>query len=95
MFVCAASIIYKAAFTLTSTGTATEENHDVFSIFFFFFTDTDLSQDSKGKQGTILFSSLLHFQEHSDIYLQFCIMFNTYKYFMCVGKAEIHDVRLI
>ena len=34
MFVCAASIIYKAAFTLISTGTPTEENH-VFSICFF------------------------------------------------------------
>ena len=65
MFVRAASTIYKAAFILISTGTPTEENHDFFSICFF-FTGTDVSEDSKGKQGTILFGSLYHFHEHSD-----------------------------
>ena len=79
MFVCAASIIYNVVFILISTGTPTEENHDIFSISFFFI-DTDVSQGSKGKQGIILFSSLYHFHEHSDIYLQFCIMFNAYSY---------------
>ena len=38
----------------------------------FFFTDTDNSQDSRGKEGTIFYSTLplppVH--EHSDIYLQ-------------------------
>ena len=82
MFVCTASIIYKAA----TTGAPTEENHVFF--YLFFFTDTDVSHDSKEKQGTI-FSSLYHFYEHSDIDLQFCITF------MCVGKTEIYDGRLI
>ena len=61
MFVCAASITYKVAFILISTGTPTEENHNIFSICCFFFYRYWLSQDSKGKQGTILFSSLYHF----------------------------------
>ena len=54
----------------------------------FFSTDTDVSQNSKGKQGTILFSSLYHFHKHSDIYLQFCIMFNTYKHLCVLGKQK-------
>ena len=83
MFVCAASIIYKAVFILILTGTSTEERH----VFFVFFADTDVSQDSKGKQGTILFGSLYHFHEHSDIYLQFRIMFNTYKH-LCVSRKQ-------
>ena len=36
MFICAASIICKAPFILISTGTPTEENHNLFSICFFF-----------------------------------------------------------
>ena len=87
MFVCAASIIYKVAFILISTRTPTEENHDVFFICFF-FTDTDVLKNSKGKQGTILFSSFYHFHEHSDMYLQFCIMFNTYKHLCVLGKQK-------
>ena len=87
MFVCATSIIYKAAFILISTGTSTEESHDIFSIFFF-FTDTDVLQDSKEKQGTILYRSLYHFHELSDIYLQFCIIFNTYKQLCVSGKQK-------
>ena len=87
MFVYAASIIYKAVFILISTGTPTEGNHSIFSISFL-FTDTDVSQDSKGKQGTILFSSLYHLHKHSDIYLQFCIMFNTYKHLCVLGKQK-------
>ena len=87
MFVCAASIIYNVVFILISTGTPTEENHDIFSIFLF-FTETDVSQDSKGKQGTILFSSFDHFHEHSDIYLQFCIMFNIHKHLWELGKQK-------
>ena len=86
MFVCAASIIYKTTFKLISAVTPTEENHYVF--FMLFFTDTDVSQNSKGKQGTILFSSLYHFHKHSDIYLQFCIMFNTYKHLCVLGKQK-------
>ena len=65
MFLCTASIIYKAAFILISTGASTEENHDVF-LYVFFFTDTDASQDRKRNQGTI-FGSFYHFHEHSDI----------------------------
>ena len=48
----------------------------IWNIFFlsgFSFTDTDDSQDSRGREGTIFYSSLplppAH--EHSDIYLQF------------------------
>ena len=48
-------------------------------IFFFLsgfsFTDTDYSQDSRGREGTIFYSTLplppAH--EHSDIYLQLCM----------------------
>ena len=87
MFVCAVSIIYKVVFVLISTGTPTEENHDIFSISFFFFTDTDFSQGSKRKQGIILFSSLYHFHEHSDIYFQLCIMF-THKHLCVLGKQK-------
>ena len=85
MFVCAASIIYEVVFILISTGTPTEM---IFLPSVFFFPDTDVSQDSKGKHGTILFSSLYHFHKHSDIYLQFCIMFNTYKHLCVLGKQK-------
>ena len=41
----------------------------------FSFTDTDDSQDSRGREGTIFYSTLplplVH--EHSDIYLQLCM----------------------
>ena len=51
----------------------------LFLVFFFLsgfsFTDTDDSQDSIGREGTIFFSTLplptAH--EHSDIYLQLCM----------------------
>ena len=85
MFVCTASIIYRAAFILISAGAPTEKNHNFF--FCFFFTDTDVSHGSKGKQGTI-FGSLYHFHEYSDIDLQFCIMFNTYKHLCVLGKQK-------
>ena len=49
MSVCAASITYITAFILILTGTPTEEDHDIFCIYFL-FTDTDVWQDSKGKQ---------------------------------------------
>ena len=93
MFVSTASIIYKVAFILILTGAPTEENHDAFSICFFFFTDTDASQDSKGKQGTI-FGSLYHFHEHSDIDSQFCIMFNTYKH-LCVSEKQKYTMAVL
>ena len=40
----------------------------------FSFTDTDNSQDSRGREGTIFYSTLLlpPTHEHSDIYLQLC-----------------------
>ena len=56
--------------------------------FFFFlsgfsFTDTDDSQDSRGREGTIFYSTLplppAH--EHSDIYLQLC-MWDDYHVFL-------------
>ena len=53
-------------------------NKTLFLFFFlsgFSFTETDDSQDSRGKEGTIFYSTLplppAH--EHLDIYLQFCI----------------------
>ena len=46
----------------------------VFFLSEFSFTDTDNSQDSRGREGTIFYSTLplppAH--EHSDIYLQLC-----------------------
>ena len=56
------------------------EYGEILCIFFFFlsgfsFTDTDDSQGSRGRQGTI-FSSTLPLptaHEHSDIYLQLCM----------------------
>ena len=48
-----------------------------------FFTDTDDSQDSRGREGTIFYSTLplppAH--EHSDIYLQLC-MWDDYHVFL-------------
>ena len=57
------------------------------SCFFFLsgfsFTDTDDSQDSRGREGTIFYSTLplppAH--EHSDIYLQLC-MWDDYHIFL-------------
>ena len=56
----------------------TEVNYTGEDNFFFLsgfsFTDTDDSQDSRGREGTIFYSTLpippAH--EHSDIYLQLC-----------------------
>ena len=49
----------------------------------FFFTDTGDSQDSRGREGTIFYSTLplppAH--EHSDIYLQLC-MWDDYHVFL-------------
>ena len=49
-----------------------------FSFFFlsgFSFTDTDDAQDSRGREGTIFYSTLPlpPAYEHSDIYLQLCM----------------------
>ena len=48
---------------------------DFFSLSGFSFADTDNSQDSRGREGTIFYSALplppAH--EHSDIYLQLCM----------------------
>ena len=48
-----------------------------------FFTDTNNSQDSKGREGTIFCSTLplLPAHEHWDIYLQLC-MWNDYYVFL-------------
>ena len=55
---------------------------DFFSIRVF-FTDTNNSQDSKGREGTIFCSTLplLPAHEHWDIYLQLC-MWNDYYVFL-------------
>ena len=58
-------------------------NHATMKIFFFFlsgfcFTDTDDSQDSRGREGIIFYSTLplplAH--EQSDIYLQLCMWYD-------------------
>ena len=57
----------------------TPQNHRLMFVFFFlsgfFFTDTDDSQYSRGREGAIFYSTLplppAH--EHWDIYLQFCM----------------------
>ena len=56
-------------------------------VFFFsirvFFTDTDDSQDSRGREGTIFYSTLTFSPtyEHRDIYLQLC-MWDDYHVFL-------------
>ena len=49
-------------------------NIDIFFLSGFSFTDTDNSQDSRGREGTIFYSTLPHppAHEHSNIYLQLC-----------------------
>ena len=58
-------------------------NVTFFSLSGFSFTNTDDSQDSKGREGTIFYSTLplppAH--EHWDIYLQFC-MWDDYHVFL-------------
>ena len=60
---------------------------NVLALFFFsikvFFTGTDDSQDSKGREGTIFYSSipLPPAHEHWDIYLQLC-MWDDYYVFL-------------
>ena len=48
--------------------------YSIFVLLGFSFTDTDNSQDSRGREGTIFYSTLplpsVH--KHSDIYLQLC-----------------------
>ena len=85
MFVSAASRICKVVLIQISTGTPIEENHDTFSIFLFHRYWRFTGQ--QGKTGNRL-SSLYHFHEHSDIYLQFCIMFNKYKHSCVLGKQK-------
>ena len=50
-----------------------------------FFTDTDNSQDSRAREGTIFYSTLpiLPAHKHWDIYLQLC-MWNDYHVFLIV-----------
>ena len=54
-------------------------------VFFYkvFFTDTDDSQDSRGREGTIFYSTLplASAHEHWDIYLQLC-MWDDYHVFL-------------
>ena len=54
-------------------------------VFFFsirvFFTDTDDSQDSRGREGTIFYSTLPLPPAHWDIYLQLC-MWDDYHVFL-------------
>ena len=53
----------------------TNKQQEFFFLSGFSFTDTDESQDSKGREGTIFYSTLLlpPAHEHSDIYLQLCM----------------------
>ena len=53
---------------------------DIYFLFFFFlpgfsFIETDDSQDSRGRERTIFYSTLplSPADEHSDIYLQLCM----------------------
>ena len=50
-------------------------HYGIFFLLGFSFTATDDSQDSKGREGTIFYSTLPlpPADEHSDIYLQLCI----------------------
>ena len=52
-----------------------ERDSGTFSFIRVFFTDTDDSQDSRGRVGTIFYSTLPFppTHEHWDIYLQLCI----------------------
>ena len=86
MFVCAASIIYKVAFILISAGTPTVENHDVFCIYSFNRYWCFAGQQRKIGNHFIWFS--LHFYKHSDMHLQFCIIFNTCKHLCVSGKQK-------
>ena len=68
----------------------------IFIFFFlpgFSFTDTDISHDSGGRQGTIFYSTLplppAH--KHSDIYLQLC-MWDDYHIFL---TAPLVFIRLL
>ena len=68
-----------------------EKLNPFFFLSGFFFTDTDNSQDSRGREGTIFYSTLplppAH--EHSDIYLQLC-MWDDYHIFnrtACIYQA--------
>ena len=60
-----------------------EKLNPFFFLSGFFFRDTDNSQDSRGREGTIFYSTLplppAH--EHSDIYLQLC-MWDDYHIFL-------------
>ena len=55
-----------------------EETKKLFFFFFlsgFSFTDADSSQDSRGREGTFVYSTLLLLPAHdySDFYLQLCM----------------------
>ena len=72
-------IIYWLAFSSIPTqNKRTNSNTTVLDNFFFLsgfsFTDTDHSQGSRGKEGTIFYSTLPFppAHEHSDSYLQLC-----------------------
>ena len=65
MLVCTASIIYKAAFTLISTGTPTKENHDAF--FLSVFLSLVLSTTSRKSQ--TLVCSFVSCLIHTNIYV--------------------------
>ena len=66
----------------------TESTRDIFFLSGFSLTDTDDSQDSRGREGTIFYYTLLLLpaQEHSDIYLQLS-MWDDYHIFLIVPLA--------
>ena len=80
------TMMIQCCFNVTSTLVKAISNPFELLIFFlsgFSFTDTDNSQDSRGREGTIFYSTLplplAH--EHSDIYLQLCT-WNDYHIFL-------------
>ena len=80
------TMLIQCCFNVTSTLVKAISNPFELLIFFlsgFSFTDTDNSQDSRGREGTIFYSTLplplAH--EHSDIYLQLCT-WNDYHIFL-------------
>ena len=79
-----------------SNKTFTVEHYFYFFLSGFSFTDTDDSQDSRGREGTIFYSTLplppVH--EHSDIYLQLC-MWDDYHIFnrnACIYQAPCYSM---
>ena len=71
-------IFLKWGLRVMDQGLRAEENQESFFFFFlseFSFTDTDISQNSRAREGTFVYSTLplLPAHEHSDLFLQLCM----------------------